>query len=178
MKRINHPHHARYLTFSTYQRLNLFQSPQIRDAFVEQLKITRQRHAFHLYAWVLMPNHAHLLLREPTTGDLTGILRTLKLGLAKRVLDRWVELDAPILSRLDDAQRSRRFWQRGGGYDRNIVSDDEFDEKIGYIHMNPVRAGLVQSPQDWKWSSAQWWNGIRESQIACDSRIARNEDPA
>ena len=178
MKRINDPHHARYLTFSTYQRLNLFKTTPLRDAFVDQLRLTRQRHTFHLYAWVLMPNHAHLLVREPTSGDLTAIIRTLKLGLAKRVLDRWAQLDAPILSQLVDGAGSRRFWQRGGGYDRNIYSEAEFQEKIGYIHMNPMRAGLVQSPQDWEWSSARWWSGMREGQIACESQMARREDPA
>jgi len=80
---------------------------------------------------------------------------------------------APILERLVDARGTRRFWQRGGGYDRNIHSDTEFDEKIGYIHMNPVRAGLVKTPADWAWSSARWWDGEREGQIECDSRTVR-----
>ena len=170
MKRINDPNHARYITFSTYQRLNLLGTEALRDAFLEQLIRTRERHRFFLYAWVVMPNHVHLLLREPLDGDIEGILRTLKLGFAKRVLNRWIELDAPILERLVDARGTRRFWQRGGGYDRNVHSDTEFDEKIGYIHMNPVRAGLVKTPADWAWSSARWWGGEREGQVECDSR--------
>ena len=170
MQRINHPQHARFLTFSTYQRLDLFSTDALRDAFVDQLRRTRERHEFSFYAWVLMPNHAHFLLREPGDGELDGVLKRLKLGLAKRVLNRWVELDAPILERLVDARGTRRFWQRGGGYDRNIDSESEFDEKIGYIHMNPVRAGLVRTPLDWAWSSARWWAGEREGQLPCDHR--------
>lgn len=169
MKRINDPHHARYITFSTYQRLDLFGTDAIRDAFVDQLRLTRERHRFCLYAWVLMPNHAHLLMRDPEGGKVDAVLKTLKLGLAKRVLNRWVELDAPILDRLVDARGVRRFWQRGGGYDRNVYSRSEFDEKIGYIHMNPVRAGLVGRPTDWAWSSARWWGGEREGEVVCDA---------
>jgi len=47
-----------------------------------------------------------------------------------------------------------RFWQQGGGYDRNILSRKELWEKIDYIHANPVRRGLCEHPADWKWSSA------------------------
>ena len=172
VKRMNDPNHARYITFSTYQRLDLFSTEAIRDVFVEQLRLTRERHDFLLYAWVLMPNHAHLFMREPHDGIVSEILKTLKLGLSKRVIHRWVQLDAPILDRIRDARGVYRFWQRGGGYDRNIYSDSEFNEKIGYIHMNPVRAGLARTPLDWAWSSARWWSGEREGQIACDQRGA------
>ncbi len=53
----------------------------------------------------------------------------------------------------------RRFWQAGGGYDRNIVEPRTLLAMIDYIHLNPVRRGLVQRPQDWKWSSAGWFPG-------------------
>ena len=51
------------------------------------------------------------------------------------------------------------FWQRGGGHDRNLRSDDDMREKIAYIHMNPVRRGLVEKPTDWDWSSACDYEG-------------------
>jgi putative transposase len=46
-----------------------------------------------------------------------------------------------------------RFWQPGGGYDRNITDKDTLVRMIDYIHENPVRKGLVTDPLDWKWSS-------------------------
>lgn len=171
MKRINNPNHARYLTFSTYRGTELFCTKPICDLFVDQLRVTRDRHVFYLYAWVLMPNHVHMLLREPSDGCVSDILKTLKLGLSKRMSNRLSEFDAPILDRQYDEQGTRRIWQRGGGYDRNIVSDHEFDEKVQYIHMNPVRAELVRTPLDWAWSSARWWSGDREGQISCDQRV-------
>ena len=67
---------------------------------------------------------------------------------------RWRELRAPILARITDAQGRLRFWQRGGGYDRLVYVDGEFPEKLGYIHTNPVRRGLVTRPELWRWSSA------------------------
>lgn len=46
-----------------------------------------------------------------------------------------------------------RFWQEGPGYDRNLLYDSTVRKVIDYIHMNPVRRGLVEQPQDWPWSS-------------------------
>ena len=47
-----------------------------------------------------------------------------------------------------------RFWQRGGGYDRNMTDRKAIHSSIQYIEANPVRSGLVEKPEDWKWSSA------------------------
>jgi putative transposase len=55
----------------------------------------------------------------------------------------------------------RRFWQPGGGYDRNITSIEALRAMIDYIHANPVRRGLVARPEDWEWSSARWYRGLR-----------------
>jgi putative transposase len=50
-----------------------------------------------------------------------------------------------------------RFWQEGPGYDRNVTTPAVIDAAIEYIHMNPVRRGLVERATDWKWSSASWY---------------------
>ncbi len=55
----------------------------------------------------------------------------------------------------------RRFWQPGGGYDRNITSIAVLRAMIDYIDANPVRSGLVARPEDWEWSSARWYAGLR-----------------
>ena len=154
--RIEDPSHARYLTCSCYRRLALFGNDRIKDAFAQRLAFVRIEMSFELYAWVLMPDHFHLLMRPGPAGDVTRVLRRLKARFARLVLGRWTELDAPILARLRDADDRLRFWQPGGGYDRNITSADELHEKIGYIHANPVRRGLAARPVDWRWSSARW----------------------
>jgi len=105
-----------------------------------------------------MPEHFHLLIR-PKDQDQTveHILRRIKAGFAQSVINRWHKLHAPILIRITDKNGRRRFWQSGGGYDRNIFSESELIEKIGYIHRNPVARELVPRPCDWKWSSARWY---------------------
>ena len=54
------------------------------------------------------------------------------------------------------------------GYDRNIYSRDELNEKIKYINENPVARRLVCRPEDWRWSSAGWWRGMENQMIEMD----------
>jgi putative transposase len=143
------------------ERLRLFANSAIRDLFVLHLEMARERFGFQLAAWVIMPEHVHLLL-IPRAVTVRRLLRTLKGGFAQRVIDRWKEIDAPILKKIRTARGGYAFWQPGGGYDRNIWSNDEWREKLAYIHRNPVKRGLVRRPVDWRWSSARWYAGLRD----------------
>jgi putative transposase len=159
LKRIDELGDVRYLTCSCYQRLPLLNNDQIRSLFADELNRVQASVGFELYAWVVMPEHFHLLVL-PADGQVTTLLRRLKAPLARRVIGRWREIGAPILRRIEDNRGRAKFWQAGGGYDRNINSDHELYQKIDYIHANPVRRGLVPSPLDWAWSSARAHAGL------------------
>ena len=75
------------------------------------------------------------------------------------MIRRWREREARVLARMVDARGVVRFWQRGGGYDRNVRDHAELIEKIGYVHANPVRRGLVERDAEWSWSSARDYAG-------------------
>jgi putative transposase len=144
----------------------------VRDSFAEHLETFRRRQAYELIAWVIMPEHVHLALL-PALPDwpVKRILHALKQPFAQRVLRRWRAKPDPILSRLVDRRGRIRFWQRGGGYDRNIYSELEVREKIEYIHGNPQRRGLVRCPLEWEWSSARWYDGDRTGIVKVDPVI-------
>ena len=147
---------ARFLTFSCQHRLPLFINDDIKDRFVEHLIRAKENSHLKLFAWVIMPEHVHLLvLHERPEVTASRFLMQLKRTFAREILSRWRELDAPILNRLPDAQGRTRFWLKGGGYDRNIRSMNEFHEKVAYIEENPVHRGLVKDKDQWRWSS--WW---------------------
>jgi putative transposase len=168
-RRVEHTNHLRFLTFSCYHRLPLLRNPRIAAAFVDRLARERNRLRFALIAWVVMPDHVHLLLWPAMqVAPVPRILRDLKGPFGRAVLSRWSALDAPILGRLAASDGIRHFWQLGGGYDRNVFSDKEIAEKIDYIHLNPVRRGLAERANDWTWSSARWYAGVREGQLAID----------
>lgn len=164
--------HARYLTFSCFHNLPLFKMERCCLWFTNKLAALHAEGTFDLWAWVLMPTHVHLLIMPHDSAMISKLLFRLKKSTANTAI-KWLRDNAPdFLQKLHDRQPSGketwRFWQRGGGYDRNIHSENELHEKIRYIHGNPVRAGLVTRPKDWMWSSFQAWKTDENIPIAID----------
>jgi len=131
--------------------------------FVHALAKSRVRHAFQLFAWVVMPEHVHLIIRPAIEQTWATIASSIKNPVARASLPRVTD-------------RPARFWQRGGGFDRHVRDLTEFSEIVRYIHRNPVERGLVAKPEDWAFSSVRWWMGRRENEVECDSPPGRGWD--
>jgi len=168
MRRREEPGGVRFITFSCQRRLPLLDNPEICRLFLEALAGVGAEFSLGIFAWVLMPEHVHPLLRAPEHGELAPALKSLKLSVSVRVLARWREIDAPILVRIVDAHGRPRYWQKGGGFDRNVRDEHEFRREVRYIHRNPVERGPGERPEDWEWSSVRWWMGEREGEFPCD----------
>ena len=158
-KRYNDPGHSHALTFSCFKRQAFLSKDGSRKWLIEAIDRARTKHRFHVWAYAIMPEHAHLLI-WPTevTYDVSDILNSIKQSVAKRAL-LYVRREAPaFLARMEDRQPNGkthyRFWQRGGGYDRNVIEPKSAHQQIEYIHNNPVRRGLCMKAEDWFWSSA------------------------
>jgi len=155
----NDPGHGHALTFSCFQRRPFLSKDRSRQWMIEAIELARIKHCVRLWAYVLMPEHVHLML-WPTTRSysIAAVLTTLKQSVSKRAL-LFVRARAPkfleqMADRLPDGAARYRFWQRGGGYDRNVTEPTTIWTEIEYIHANPVRRGLCNRPTDWIWSSA------------------------
>jgi putative transposase len=166
LHRRDEPDRIRFITFSCHRRLPLLTNPGICRLFLDRLETTRVGHGVEVIAWVIMPEHVHLLIRPGPNVPLSRTLRSLKMSVAKRVLARWRELRAPILDKIA-SRTGPCFWQKGGGFDRNVRDDEELSREIRYIHENPVERGLVVKPDEWRWSSVHWWMGRRENEFPC-----------
>jgi putative transposase len=152
---------VRFLTFSCQQRLPLLSNPNIASLFAKRLSRARETWQMKLLAWVIMPEHVHLMLipprLEPGEPDATHhILEFIKKSVAQRVIHRWKAIDASNLADIS-AGGSPRFWQKGGGFDRCVRDAEEMTRELRYIHHNPVKRGLCAQPTDWEFSSARWW---------------------
>ena len=145
--------HAHYLTFSCYKNLWLFKDDILNSLFVESLNQAHSRSLFSLYGFVIMPNHVHLLIYPLRGASISAILTAIKQPFSHRALNyigqRWPEMDGRLRIRKGDSI-VRRFWQAGGGYDRNIYRDETFVHTLEYMHENPLRKGLVKKASDWK----------------------------
>jgi len=120
-----------------------------------------------------MPDHVHLLIYPIEENyDMSRILSGIKVSLSRKVVNLARNTRSPLLRRMSHGNPSGlpvyRFWQRGGGYDRNLVSKKAVLNSIEYMHNNPVRKGLVISAEDWVWSSARYYAGSTENPINID----------
>ena len=148
----------RYLTFSCYKRLPLLGTARMRDLMARSIESARVWCQFEVYAYVVMPEHLHLMIR-PDVREFTvdAISQRIKQPVATRAIGRWRKLGAPVLPRLRSSGGEYQFWQAGGGFDRNPRDEDELFREICYIHHNPVKRRLVANAPDWAWSSARWY---------------------
>jgi len=159
-KRYEELNYAHYLTFSCYKRYRLFTNEDLCNLFVNHLDRARDRRKFDLWAFVIMPTHVHLLIRPSVDDSISKILISLKKSFSYEALPRIKDNNPEHFARLSISERGhkvRRFWQVGGGYDSNIFTANIFKRKIDYMHMNPVKKGLVNEPVEWQWSSARFW---------------------
>jgi len=138
--------------------LPLLTSYAAKRLVIEPLDEARKRQDFDVWAFVLMPEHAHLLIHPRNEKYQTArILMAIKSPIARKILEELRHVSPDLADRLRVAKRdgtlSHRFWQAGGGYDRNLYSPRALRASIAYIHANPVRRGLCESELDWEWSS-------------------------
>jgi putative transposase len=133
LRRYQYAGDLHFVTFSCYRLEPYLASPSARFLFEETLERMRLRYGFCVVGYVVMPEHVHLLVSEPSTGPLARALHALKLSMSKR-------------------QPRRPFWQ-ARYYDFNVFTARKHVEKLRYMHRNPVKRGLVERPEDWQWSS-------------------------
>jgi len=138
-----------FITASCYHRQPLLGTPARRDLFLAVLERVRQKYRFLVLGYVVMPEHFHLLISEPRQGNPSTVVQALKLGFVRRspLLAQNARNGAPKI-----ASGSANIWQRRF-YDFNVWSASKRVEKLRYMHRNPVKRGLVEQPEQWRWSS-------------------------
>jgi putative transposase len=133
LRRFHQSGNLHFLTFSCYHRLPKLSTPASRDRFELPLESTREKYNFHVFGYVVMPEHVHLLLTEPESALLSVVVQSLKQSVTQHL------------------GNSDPFWQRRY-YDFNVFSEAKHIEKLRYMHRNPVVLGLVATPDQWRWS--------------------------
>jgi putative transposase len=116
-------------------------SPPERDICLEQLAEARAKHSFSLFAYVVMPDHAHVLLQ---TND----------SLLPDLMRDWKSASGFAIAK---ARRKSGAICQPRYFDFILRRGSDFGSKVEYIHNNPVSAGLAARPDDWPWSSAAFY---------------------
>ncbi|PYS99728.1 MAG: hypothetical protein DMF63_10430 [Acidobacteria bacterium] len=163
-----------YLTSVAHSRLPIFQTDKMKEIVCKALDEARKSASLLIFAYVIMPDHLHLLTDyAKSTSD---TLRFTNGITAKRVLDYLKENNfESCLEKLRIQVREREhkhsvFQHHSNAFE--IYGEDKMMEKVNYIHLNPVRAGLVKVPDDYRFSSSRQWHGkeIENEPLLTDHR--------
>jgi putative transposase len=133
------PHGTYFVTFSTWQRQRLFVVESHVRPFLKTLYSYRRQGRFELHAFVLMPEHAHLLLTPAQGTTLERSIQFIKGGYSHAL---GVQLG-----------RKAEVWQRGFT-DHRIRDTKDFEIHRAYIHENPVKRGFVSAASEYRYCSA------------------------
>jgi len=136
LKRYNVPGNTYFVTAVTHKRASLL--IQNYDLLLESMRRAHKKGRFRLDAWVVLPDHIHLLL-EPDEEDLSSLMRRIKLSFAHMLLNRRGQTSGTVWQ--------RRFW------DHLIRNDSDLNRHFDYIHYNPVKHGFVDRTASWPHSS-------------------------
>lgn len=170
---INEGGHAHFLTYSRWKRWPLLSKDRSRRWVVDSMAQMRESLNVALWAYVIMPEHVHLLiLPRERSCEMRRILGAWKAPLARAARDFLQQASNEAWSHRLAARHGKRetfrFWQPGGGFDGNLWNTKTIQQVIDCIHANPVRRGLVERPIDWRWSSPQAHAGISDVPVAID----------
>lgn len=150
-----------FITCSCYRRLQFMGSARRRDLFLKILEEVRQKYRFLVIGYVVMPEHFHLLVSEPKTKSLSIVMQVLKQRVSRKCRGRPRRNNQ---MRLWEAESTPAFWQTRY-YDFNVYSGKKKVEKLRYMHRNPVTRGLVESPEQWRWSSYRYYRFGEEGTV-------------
>jgi REP element-mobilizing transposase RayT len=153
----NEPNTFHYVTLVTHNRVPVFRSDEACQVFVDVLAEVRERFPYKLIGYVLMPDHVHAIVNN-SKSTISEWLHRERGNSARKIL-AWLRDERYLMSlkKLELANPQKRqnthaVWQK----DPSVIdlwSHKFVRQKLNYLHLNPVRAGLCEHPADWKRSS-------------------------
>jgi len=142
--RIEYPGCYYHVTSRGNEQKDIFKSRRDREKFLNYLQSSVERYSARIHAYCLMTNHYHLLIETPN-GNLSQIMRHIN----------------GAYTTYFNVKRKRSGHLFQGRYKAIIVEADEYALELSrYMHLNPVRAGMVAKPQDYEWSSYRCYTGL------------------
>ncbi len=159
-----------FVSFATIHWIDLFVRPEYSEVLIESIKYCQSEKGLEIYAWCIMPSHVHLIIgtRDKPMQD---ILRDFK-SHTSRILRETIQTN-PIESRkewiiwmMERAGKKNgnnndwQLWQQHN-HPIELNSNEMLDQRLGYLHMNPVVSGFVNEPEHWKYSSAIDYAGYK-----------------
>ena len=158
--RILEREYSHFITATTVAWLPMFTTAARCDILVDAFDYCRQHKSLKLHAWVILDTHFHAIVAAP---ELARVLADLKRHTARRIIDQlqaehcdWLLRELRNQRAPHKSKSQHQVWQEGS-HPQAIMSDEMMLQKLQYLHNNPVKRGLVASPEHWRYSSAHEW---------------------
>lgn len=167
-RRIKDTHEFNFMTSTIVEWLPVFESEEAKMIVIDSLKFCQENKGLEIAGWVLMIDHLHIIARSKEGYKLSSIMRDFKRHTATQLKNHFLIKDPEhsfLKTFLKAALSDRRnnlyhVWQRGL-FAARLTSEKRFQQKLDYIHANPVKAGIVESPDKYRWSSAiDYFGGV------------------
>ncbi len=151
-----------FITCTIVGWLPVFTRAKYLDIITASLTFCRQQKGFLLHAYVILDNHLHLMV---SSDNLSQVIRDFKrhtareiLALARQEDKQWLLKQFEFFKSVHKGKSQHQVWQEGF-HPQAIITEDMLRQKVDYIHNNPVKLGLVDRPEDWRYSSARNYFG-------------------
>lgn len=158
-----------FLTLTVVDWVDVFTRKVYRDSVIKSLKFCQKSKGMEMYGYVIMSNHIHLIILAKN-NNLSDLIRDLKSFLAKEILNLiqegpesrkdWMLKRFKFAAQSNSRNSEYQFW-RYGNHPVEIFSEKFLWTKLNYLHMNPVKAGIVSRASEYLYSSAS--NYVRGS---------------
>jgi REP element-mobilizing transposase RayT len=152
-----------FVTLQVVDWVDVFSRECYRKIIVENLCYCINHKGLEIYAWVIMSNHVHLLVKSEK-GELSNTLRDFKSYTSKVILTEikeghesrkeWMLRQFKSATLRHKRNAEYQFWAHDN-HAEYLFSNKFIEQKLNYIHNNPVRAGIVLKAEDYKYSSAR-----------------------
>ena len=153
-----------FVTDTVVDWVDVFTRPIYKHIVIESLQYCQEHKGLIIYAWVLMSNHLHAIVGSAGEAKVSDIWRDFKKFTSKEIIatikteisesrSEWMLNRFEYSGKNDKKIKNYRFWQEGNDA-QGIYLNEYFEQKLNYIHHNPVKAEIVNRPEDYRYSSA------------------------
>ena len=152
-----------YLTFQVVYWIDIFTRKRYRDILIESLKYSQENKGLEIFAYVVMSNHVHLIVRSDTE-NLSQTIGDIKKFTSKKIINsikeepesrrEWMLFMFERAAKKHKRNKKYQLWTHEN-HAIHLYSDKFIKERLMYIHDNPVKAGIVENAEDYLYSSAR-----------------------
>ena len=162
--KFHNPHGVYFISTSVINWISIFVREKYFESLITNLDYCRKNKGMEIYAYCIMPNHFHLIFRSREVPA-SSLIRDFKTYTSKQLFTMisenkkesrkdWITRTFNFYGLINPSNKNHQFWQNAN-HPIELWSYAMFEQKRNYIHQNPVKAGFVNNPEDWKYSSAR-----------------------